>query len=301
MITLVLLLKAGLGACLFVFILWCAQSRHPRAAGMMLTFPALNGIGMLAGDASSWRPMVQAMMPMIGINGLLCVGYIVALRRLRCPGKPVDSYRVAMMLMALCLFLWFLTAGFVTPHLQVWLTSSRRVVVFIFVYLFCAFSCAVLMWCPAQDTAKNKLNLWGVFQAHKERIAILFGLIILVQYLVRIGEPAWAGRLSAFPLLPCYTLALLYVGETSTTGHASVLDQLGSTTLMGPAVAMLFVWGYRVYLQSLLDATENFTYMLGGVFGLLLGWSLCGLLIWSIVYLMAVVERRRNTSTCSIC
>ena len=36
------ILKAVLGTCLFGLILWCAQSGNARAAGMMLTFPALN-------------------------------------------------------------------------------------------------------------------------------------------------------------------------------------------------------------------------------------------------------------------
>lgn len=295
-----LLLKAGVGTFLFILILWCAQSRHPRTAGMMLTFPALNGIGLLAGDGPSLQPMAQAMIPMIVVNGILCVGYIVVHRLLCRFGRMADSRLAAIGLVSTCLFLWFLAAAFAAPHLQSWLTLSHGCAAFVLGYLLCAISCTGLMWYPARYTDKHKSNLWDVLQANKERIGVLFGLIVLVQLFVRLGEQTWAGRFSAFPLLPLYTLTLVHAGETSTPGHASVLDQLGSTVLIGPVIAMLFVWGYGSYLRALRYATEGLTYMVGGVLGLLLGWSLCGLLIWSIVCLAAVIERRKSVSTCTV-
>src|SRR5947208_14736460 len=77
-----LILQAVVGTGLFTLILWCAQSHNPRAAGMMLTFPALNGLGLLTAESQDLHLMAQAMLPMIALNGLLCAAYIVAQRQL---------------------------------------------------------------------------------------------------------------------------------------------------------------------------------------------------------------------------
>src|SRR5262249_42776955 len=76
------ILKAVVGTCLFTMILWCAQSNRPRAAGMMLTFPVLNGLGLLMAESHDLHLMAQAMFPMIALNGLLCATYIVTQRQL---------------------------------------------------------------------------------------------------------------------------------------------------------------------------------------------------------------------------
>src|SRR5215471_10110029 len=76
------LLKAVVGTCLFAVILWCAQSSNPRAAGMLLTFPALNGLGLLMAESDNLHLMGRAMLPMIALNGLLCAAYIVTQRHL---------------------------------------------------------------------------------------------------------------------------------------------------------------------------------------------------------------------------
>src|SRR5215813_6458709 len=77
------ILKTVLGTGLFILILWCAQSSNPRAAGMMLTFPALNGLGLLTAEGRDLHLMARAMLPMIALNGLLCATYIIAQRQLR--------------------------------------------------------------------------------------------------------------------------------------------------------------------------------------------------------------------------
>jgi hypothetical protein len=296
MMMLWLLLKAGLGTLLFILILWCAQSRHPRAAGMMLTFPALNGIGLLVGEGPALQPMAQAMVPMIVVNGLLCVSYILAQRLLRRFGKQRGCRLAPIVLMGMCLGLWFLMAWYVAPHLQSWLTTSGGIRWFVLGYVLCASPCIGLLWCSAPPSGRAKQSLWQVLQANKERLGVLFGLIVLILLFIRIGAQTWAGRFSAFPLLPLYTLALLHAGEIGAPRRASVLDELGSTVLMGPVVAMLFVWTYVFYLKALRDATQGLTYMGGGVLGLLCGWGLCGTLIWSIVRLAVVMERRRTVS-----
>ncbi len=285
-----LLLKAGLGVFLFTLILWCAQSRHPRAAGMMLTFPALNGLGLLAGEPQDRLLMASAMLPMIAANGLLCTAYILAQRVLSRLAPPMRPRRQAFWLMGACLLLWFLMAAFLAPYVQARLISSGGLIVFALGYVLATAPLVVLSWCPAQAQMLARQRLWRVIRANVERIAALLVLIVLVMLCVRFGASAWAGRLSAFPLLPLYTLAMIATRDAMPERRVALLEQLGSMVLCGPVVAMLFVWGYGGYLSLLAPATHGLVYISGGVVGLLVGWGICGVMIWGGVRLATVVD-----------
>src|SRR5215510_5136814 len=100
------MLKTVLGTGLFILILWCAQSSHPRAAGMMLTFPALNGLGLLTADSGDIHLMARAMLPMIALNGLLCAMYIVLQRQLRSRRMSLSPCRRAWIVLGSCIVLW---------------------------------------------------------------------------------------------------------------------------------------------------------------------------------------------------
>ncbi|WP_143309709.1 hypothetical protein, partial [Candidatus Entotheonella palauensis] len=256
-------LKAGLGAALFVLILWFAQSRHPRAAGMMLTFPTLNGIGLLAGERGELHHMASAMVPMIIAYGLLCAGYI-GMQGGGLEGRGRRDWQAAGLLVA-CLLVWFLIASFAAPYLQAWLRSPDTIPGLVVGYALCVSPWVWWLWCPSGEMAVRRQSLGGVLRANWERVAALLGLIVLVMFCIRMGAETWAGRLSAFPLLPLYTLVMLRASGQS------VLRQVGSTVLLGPVVAMLFVWGFVRYL-SLLPA--GVVYLSGGVLGLLVGWGL---------------------------
>ena len=67
--------KVLVGALLYVAVLWAAR-RNPRAAGMMLTFPTLNGITMLVTQPSELSPIVGTMLLIPFVNGLFCALYL---------------------------------------------------------------------------------------------------------------------------------------------------------------------------------------------------------------------------------
>ncbi len=282
------ILKAGLGAALFVLILWFAQSRHPRAAGMMLTFPTLNGIGLLAAESRELHQMASAMVPMIIANGLLCAGYIWVQRSI----ASIRGYQKWHMagLMMICLLAWLLLASFAAPYLQAWLKTPNTIIGLVLVYILCVSPLVWRLWFPSGELAIERRSLLGVLHANWERVVVLLGLIVLVMVCIRIGAETWAGRLSAFPLLPLYTLVMLGTNEATDQQGGTVLPQLVSTVLLGPVVAMLFVWAFVRYLALLSHYTTNVVYLVGGVLGSLVGWSLGGLLIWGILRLAAQVE-----------
>jgi hypothetical protein len=73
----VLLRTAG-GTLLFVAFLWMVRVDDHRIAGMLLTFPMLNGIGLVSARANA-KQLSKSMLPVIALNGLMCFLFVAAL------------------------------------------------------------------------------------------------------------------------------------------------------------------------------------------------------------------------------
>ena len=129
-----LILQAVVGTGLFTLILWCAQSSNPRAAGMMLTFPVLNGLGLLTAQSHDLHLMARAMLPMIALNGLLCATYVVTQRQLRSRRPALSPGMHVWTVLGACVVLWGGVAVWVAPLVQSYLVSSRQIMAFIGAY-----------------------------------------------------------------------------------------------------------------------------------------------------------------------
>jgi hypothetical protein len=296
------LLKAVLGTCFFGLILWCAQSSNPRAAGMMLTFPALNGLGLLTAESHDLHLMARAMLPMIALNGLLCAVYIIAQRQLRYRlphlALPVHVWTV----LGVCAVLWGGMALWVAPVVQAYLVSARQIMAFLCAYAVASVLLTVrLLWSPIHQHGRVRQGVWNVLRANAGRVGGMFILLLLVMLVARGGAEAWAGRLSALPLLPFYSLFILSSARLHTHHEVARLEHVGSTVLLGPVVAMTFVWVFVHYLSALSLLHSAASSMAAGVLGLLILWGLCGLTIWGILHGVRLLERRtwqgeRNTA-----
>ena len=69
-------IRALLGTTVYAIIIVLAAP-FPGAAGLFLTFPALNGLGFLFSPRKNVEPMAKSMLWMPVINGTLCAAYIV--------------------------------------------------------------------------------------------------------------------------------------------------------------------------------------------------------------------------------
>src|SRR5581483_2973 len=76
----------------------------PSAAGLMLTFPALNGLAFLFSEDERAQSIARTMLWMPVVNGTLCAGYIVLFLLL---AKFVPSALLGWGLLALGVVLWF--------------------------------------------------------------------------------------------------------------------------------------------------------------------------------------------------
>ncbi len=289
------ILKAVLGTCLFTLILWCAQSSNPRVAGMMLTFPALNGLGLLTAQSYDHHLMARAMLPMIALNGLLCAMYITAQHQLL--GRlPHLSPRVTVWtLLGACVVLWGGMALWVAPLVEPYLVSARQVMVFICLYAVgSAPLTAHLLWAPVHQNGHGWRSFWSVLRANPWRVGGMFILLLLVMLVAHGRAEAWAGRLSAVPLLPLYSLLMLSPTRVHRQPEVARLEHVGSTVLLGPVVAMAFVWIFTQYLNALSSLQSAASALAAGVLGLLILWSMCGLMIWGILRSVRRLEHRRR-------
>lgn len=68
-------LRVAAGTAVFALIVALA-GHFPAAAGLMLTFPALNGLAFILSRADTVGPITATMLWMPLLNGVLCVGYL---------------------------------------------------------------------------------------------------------------------------------------------------------------------------------------------------------------------------------
>lgn len=286
-------IKALGGTCLFTLILWYAQSQHPRAAGMMLTFPALNGIGLLTAESADVLRMASAMIPMIATNGFLCASYIIMHRRLAPLLSRLSLVTQVVGVLGAGLGLWLVMAQGVMPHLP--LHAPGPMAVFVLAYGISIWPLTTrVLWRPIQPQPAGHQGLLAVVRANPAKVCGVFLLLAAVMLVAHLGADTWAGRLSTVPILPLYSLAMIPAGTPGPQQRIVQLDQLGGTVLLGPLVAMAFVGGFGSYLALLQQYTSGALYWASGILGVLAGWSLCAGIIRMVVSLGSLSATRQT-------
>lgn len=96
-------LRVTAGTAVFALIVALA-GRFPAAAGLMLTFPALNGLAFILSRHDTVSPITATMLWMPLLNGVLCVGYLALFVLLAAPAYATP---LAWALAAAVAALWF--------------------------------------------------------------------------------------------------------------------------------------------------------------------------------------------------
>jgi hypothetical protein len=265
-----LAVRVAAGTALFVLVLVAVQSRDARVAGMMLTFPALNGISLMMAPVADKRAMARAMLAVIALNGFLGLAFIETFGTLT---QALGAGAMA--------WVWPLSAiAFLTWLTACWILSrtapaGERLVLWGFVV---AVPLLIAMWwvvCPlARDVAVDGGD-GGLITSHAIRIALfavtLALLLVAAQWLG--ATHGLIGRLGAFPLLPLFSLAT--IAETTTAGQGGIdrLVAVRPAMLLGLLLAMAFAWIYSGYLMVLTRRTKSASgWWTGAVAGLIGCW-----------------------------
>jgi len=228
------LLKLAVGTGFFAFVVFCVQRPHAlvqRAAGMLLTFPLLNGVALVMTDTSQTALKVSTMMPMISFNGMMFLGFILNAERLARRRRPLSPLLLA--LAATLLWLAVKSADFALP--PQW--QARYIAAFgaVAVWLLVGFL-------PERATGRGSSQpFWRTSNLVRCALfaAILFAILLIGQSPER---SALTGQISAFPLPGLFALYVVSADPDKTPGErVQTLRQLRSTVLLGPIVAMAYV------------------------------------------------------------
>lgn len=266
-----LVLKVLAGTLAFVGVLWAIRSVNPRAVGMTMTFPALNGLVLLTVTDKIIGEMVIGIVPMMVFNGFLPTIFL----RLRAR----HGERAAL---ASCLLIWVGLAALL--ELEV-LQLYRRS----FAALGAILGMACATWAfqrlravdlPEPRHIAASLTGRDFIRDRMPRILLFFVSLSLVSVLAYVLRDAHSlvGRLSALPLVP------LFVLHWAVSQRRVDLAELRLSALIGPVAAGVFLFVYALSLGLVRDDSGDLHryYWPVAILALLAAWELTRRLILSL-------------------
>jgi hypothetical protein len=260
-----LALKLVLGTLAFAWVLWTVRAVNPRAVGMTLTFPALNGVVLLTVTDKVVSEMVAGIFPMMFFNGFLAAIFIALRRRLG------GSQSVAI---ALCLPMWAAIAAVLEWP---WLQAQRWVLATVSAVLI--LGCAAWAFRGLRDARismppepARASSLPEFLRQRAPRIVWFFVSLTIVSVVAYVWRDAHTlvGRLSALPLVP------LFVLHWAVNERRADLGGLRMAALIGPVVAMgfLIVFAATLGLIRSDDGVLHASYWPLGLAALVIEWEL---------------------------
>jgi hypothetical protein len=255
----IIAIKLALGLIAFLIIGYVGQFYDRRIAGVLLTFPILNAVGILTG--ADPFAVADAISAVVVINGVLFYfllsrpEFIPRFRRSRTPGLRLLAQLAGWTAM-------WLAAAFIVTALREKLPGAG-----FFLGLQIAIA-AFLTWCnwtplPAPGTRPNLQKIgwrehirvfvhWAMHGA-RFRVALFVitcGIILAVAYY---SDSKWVGMVSALPLPGFFALALFIDFAPRPRDLLSIRD----TVLFGPAVIIVFNWLYAHVVADLPQAPHE--------------------------------------------
>jgi hypothetical protein len=292
---LITFIRALLGTTVYAIIIVLAAP-FPGAAGLFLTFPALNGLGFLFSPRENVEPMANSMLWMPVINGTLCAAYIVVFLML---AQVVASTMLAWALVIAAAGVWFAVVS-----RRIVMDGIARTHQLIYGIVVLLVGCALVAIAARLSSGHAAGSAWT---AHlpissdsllqilwQGRLKVALFAASLVLFLVLTARlpisPGARGILAGLPIVP-------FGGLVSVAGDSGVdlserlhiFERMAVSVWLGPAVAIAFIFGYSKYLGSRrpLEATALDSTMRFAV--LVVAWLLCGLAILGIAHALSYV------------
>jgi hypothetical protein len=250
--------RVATGTAVYVIIVVLAGAL-PAAAGLMLTFPALNGLAFLHSEDERAAAIARSMLWMPAINGVLCAGYICVFALV----ATVNSATlVAWCLVALDVVLWLacvsrerVRKGIAPDHQLAFVIAMT--VIGVVSATGGAFAAAYLtgaephvQLAPGGDGAN-----WIVAALGRSQLKIgLFALALIILFssvaYLPISDSA-RGILSGLPLVPIGGLVAI-AGDAgiSLDARLQVFHGMMSGVWLGPAVAASFIYVLSRFLST---------------------------------------------------
>lgn len=223
---------------MFALIVWTA-ARFPPAAGLMLTFPALNGLAFIFSRPDTVSPITATMLWMPLLNGVLCLAYMATFIALATAQHAT-------------VLAWGLAAGFALLWLAV-ATRSRfrrgmppRLQQRYAVAVALIGAALTLVWWHFADSA-GALTSGAAKPAPSWLNAVLFAIALFLLIVLPPRFKWKGGAIGILSGLPLVALAgLLNVAQDNAIDLAvrrALLAQMMLGVWLAPAMAVAFIFG----------------------------------------------------------
>jgi hypothetical protein len=274
--------RVAVGTAVYVLIVVLA-ALLPPAAGLMLTFPALNGLAFYFSEDERAASLARSMFWMPVVNGVLCAGYIVLFPLLA--GTPAPT-SLAWGLLAAIVALWF--AWVTRPAVRHGIGPDSRfrfaIVSTLAGFLLAAVALVALPHLgvspsrhPLAAPSGGIHGIVATIESNEVKIAA-FALTLAIfaaaiQYW-RISDST-RGILAGLPIVPFGGLVSV-AADASMTAEARTQIFLGmaGSIWLGPAVAIWFIYGFSRYLGARSKSSSPRADALSRFGALLLAWVL---------------------------
>jgi hypothetical protein len=276
---LIIAIKLALGLIAFLIIGYVGQFYDRRIAGLLLTFPILNAVGILTGaDAFAVADAISAVVVINGLLFYLLLSYPEFIPRFRWTRNPPSRLLVQL---AGWTLMW-LTAAFIATAFREKLPGAA-----FFLVLQIAIT-VFLTWrnwtpAPAPISAAEVHNigwreharafLFWATHAARFRVGLFVitcGIILAVAYF---SDSKWVGMVSALPLPGFFALALLIDFALRPRDLWPIRD----TVLFGPTLNIVFNWLYAHVVADLPD--EPHVRLILGMLAAFVYWAIYAALI----------------------
>jgi uncharacterized membrane protein (GlpM family) len=277
----IIAIKLALGLIAFLVIGYVGKFYDRRIAGILLTFPILNAVGILTGaDPFS---VANAISAVVVINGLLfyfLLSYPEFVPRFRWTWNP--ALRLLAQLAGWTL-MWLVAAFIVTafrerlPGAVFFLCLQMAITVFLTGRNWTPVPAPITKPLSQRIGWREHVRAFVFWATHSARFRVgLFvitcGIILAVAYF---SDSKWVGMVSALPLPGFFALALLIDFSPTPRDLLPIRD----TVLFGPTLIIVFNWLYAHVVAALpQEADER---LILGMLAALAYWAIYAALVFA--------------------
>ncbi len=262
-----ILLRTAGGTLLYVAFLWLVQIDDWRVAGMMLTFPMLNGMALVSARGNAGATG-QSMVPVVTLNGAMCFLFTLALAWWETARANPLALTLLATVLWICVYAWLETRNVIVPA-RTWTPYAALCVI-------ASVALTYWLWPACVEVVRSApVRAGGMAGVLEDWLRILlFAISLLVVFgTAHFYRDAYAaiGRLGALPIVPLFGLYTVASALASDPAAVPKLETLRSMVPIGWMIALLFA----VLLAAYVARTSGPKSGAGRLLAVLvLGWAL---------------------------
>jgi hypothetical protein len=288
-----LLWRVAAGTAVYICLVVLAAP-FPHAAGLMLTFPALNGLAFFFAEQPSIGPMARSMLWLPVINGSLCAAFMIVFLSLL---GDVNETVLAGSLAVAVVAAWILIAF--RPQVIAGIPERRQLpyaIICTFAGVLLVALAHVLLPEVHLGAADKSMFSWQSIDrtilSSKVKI-VLFALalaVFLAATTHRRVPDGVRGVLAGLPLVPFGALfSVAALSDLDANEQRRVFENMLRSVALSPAVAIFFIYGFSRYLKSRVIVGSSKLDGLNRFASLIVAWALCGVMIASLSWALIAI------------